>query len=120
VKRLIDWLRPVGREPLAVAWGLAAALVAATYYGRFASINAAAPPPADALILTANEVRQLGGGTYPRWSVLQEAYGLSDSQIERSACLTEGAAACGKNLTGEGEAVAMPKNGRLIVSLSDH
>jgi hypothetical protein len=112
---ILRWLR----QPINLLWVLASLLVAFAFYGRWQASQPAAAPPSDVIILSAAEVEQLGGGARPRWSQLRDAYGLSDAQMERSACLTKEVAECDRDLTGEGEDSANPEKGRLIISLSD-
>lgn len=112
-------LRAVVAQPATIALALSALLVGTAYWGRLRPHGSSNSLSSDVLVLSAAEVHRLGGGSIPTWSQLQEAYGLSKRQIERSGCLTEGLDGCARDVTRDGEALAAPRNGRLILSLSD-
>ena len=42
----------------------------------------------DTIAVSSNDLMLLGGGKLPTWKMLKDAYGLSDAQLVRSACLT--------------------------------
>ena len=42
----------------------------------------------DTIAVSSSDLMLLGGGKLPTWKMLKDAYGLSDAQLVRSACLT--------------------------------
>jgi len=74
--------------------------------------------PRDVIMLTDGDLKQMGQGKYPTWSMLQRAYALSTPQMRASACRTLGQETCEGDPTEGGSAPARPgKSGQLILQL---
>jgi hypothetical protein len=106
------------RKPPNFLWLAALLLVSVAFALRIMPSSAPPGGGSDRLVLSVMEVNRLGGGAPPRWSAIQDAYRLTDRQMEVSACLTHNVSPCNRDLTREGTATADPEGGRLILYLS--